>query len=66
MNGYFRTAMLLAGMTGLFVAIGFMIGGQQGMLIAFAVACAMNLFAYWNSDKAVLRMANAQPVGPTK
>lgn len=64
MNGYFRTAMLLAGMTGLFVAIGFMIGGQQGMLIAFAVACAMNLFAYWNSDKAVLRMANAQPVGP--
>ena len=64
MSGYFRTALLLAGMTGLFVAIGFMIGGQQGMLIAFAVACAMNLFAYWNSDKAVLRMANAQPIGP--
>lgn len=64
MTGYFRTALLLAGMTGLFVAIGFLIGGQQGMLIAFAVACAINLFAYWNSDKAVLRMANAQPIGP--
>jgi heat shock protein HtpX len=65
MTGYFKTALLLAGMTGLFVAIGFLIGGQQGMLIAFAVACAMNLFAYWNSDKAVLRMANAQPIGPS-
>lgn len=64
MTGYFRTALLLAGMTGLFVAIGFLIGGQQGMLVAFAVAAAMNLFAYWNSDRAVLRMANAQPVGP--
>ncbi len=64
MSGYFRTALLLAGMTGLFVAIGFLIGGQQGMLIAFAIACAMNLLAYWNSDKAVLRMANAQKVGP--
>lgn len=64
MAGYFRTALLLAGMTALFVAIGFMIGGQTGMLIAFAVACAMNLYAYWNSDRAVLRMANAQPVGP--
>lgn len=64
MAGYFRTALLLAGMTALFVAIGFMIGGQTGMLIAFAVACMMNMYAYWNSDRAVLRMANAQPVGP--
>lgn len=64
MAGFARTALLLAGMTGLFVAVGFMIGGTNGMLIAFAVACAMNLFAWWNSDKAVLRMANAQPVGP--
>jgi heat shock protein HtpX len=61
---YFRTALLLAGMTALFAGVGFMIGGAQGMLIAFAVACAMNLFAWWNSDKAVLRMANAQPIGP--
>lgn len=59
---YFRTALLLAAMTGLFVAVGFFVGGQQGMLIAFAIACAMNVFAYWNSDKMVLRMYGAQEV----
>jgi len=59
---YFRTALLLAAMTGLFVAVGFLVGGQQGMLIAFAIACAMNVFAYWNSDKMVLRMYGAQEV----
>lgn len=59
---YFRTAMLLAGMTGLFLAIGYLLGGQAGLLIAFAVALAMNLFSYWNSDKMVLSMHNAQEV----
>ena len=52
---YFRTAILLAAMTALFMGIGFMIGGQGGMIIAFLVAAGMNLFAYWNSDKMVLR-----------
>ena len=59
---YFRTAMLLAGLTGLFMGVGFLIGGGSGALIAFAVAAAMNLFAYWNSDKMVLSMHGAQPV----
>lgn len=59
---YFRTAMLLAVLTALFVAVGGAVGGQSGMLIAFAVAMAMNVFAYWNSDKMVLRMHNAQEV----
>ncbi|MEX2453082.1 MAG: zinc metalloprotease HtpX [Rhodospirillaceae bacterium] len=59
---YFRTAVLLAGMTGLFLAIGFMLGGETGMLIAFAVALAMNLFAYWNSDRMLLRMYGAREV----
>jgi heat shock protein HtpX len=62
---YLRTAVLLAGMTGLFLAIGFLIGGQSGMLIAFAIAAAMNLFAYWNSDKMVLRMYGAREVDET-
>ncbi|MBC8050015.1 MAG: protease HtpX, partial [Chitinophagales bacterium] len=59
---YFRTALLLAGLTALFVAIGFALGGQTGMVIAFVVALAMNAFAYWNSDKMVLRMTNAKEV----
>ncbi len=62
MQGYLRTTILLAGLTALFVAVGFMIGGGQGMLLAFGLAVAMNVFAYWNSDKMVLRMYGAQPV----
>ena len=49
-------------MTGLFLAAGFMLGGEGGMLLALVVACGMNLFAYWNSDKMVLRMYGAQQV----
>lgn len=58
----FKTGMLLAGMTALFMAIGALIGGQQGMLIALVVAAAMNVFSYWNSDKMVLRMHGAREV----
>ena len=57
-----RTGLLLAAMTGLFIAIGFLLGGQAGMLIAFLIAAAMNFFAYWNSDKMVLRMHGARQV----
>jgi heat shock protein HtpX len=60
--GYFRTAMLLAAMTALFMGIGYLVGGQTGMLVAFLVAAAMNLFAYWNSDKMVLSMYGAREV----
>ena len=56
---YVKTAMLLAVMTALFMGVGFMIGGQSGMVIAFIVALAMNAFSYWNSDKMVLRMNGA-------
>ncbi len=59
---YARTALLLAGLTGLFLGIGFLIGGGQGMVIALAVAGAMNMFAYWNADKMVLRMYGAREV----
>ncbi|MEX2450136.1 MAG: zinc metalloprotease HtpX [Rhodospirillales bacterium] len=57
-----RTYVLLAGMTALFVAVGYMIGGEQGMVIAFGIAVAMNAFAYWNSDKMVLSMYGAKQV----
>lgn len=59
---YFRTTLLLAALTGLFMTIGFFIGGQSGMVIAFLIALAMNAFSYWNSDKMVLSMNNAQEV----
>ncbi|MFN7190057.1 MAG: zinc metalloprotease HtpX, partial [Rhodospirillales bacterium] len=61
---YAKTAILLAGMTGLFLAIGFMLGGEGGMLLALLFAAGMNLFAYWNSDKMVLRMYGAHEVSP--
>jgi heat shock protein HtpX len=57
-----RTAMLLAFMTALFMGIGLLIGGRGGMMIAFVIAAGMNLFSYWNSDRMVLRMYNAQEV----
>ena len=57
-----RTFVLLAGMTALFMAVGYFIGGEGGMLIALLFAAATNVFAYWNSDKMVLRMQNAVPV----
>jgi heat shock protein HtpX len=59
---YLRTAILLAVMTALFMGIGFLIGGQSGMVIALIVAAVMNLFAYWNSDKMVLSMYGAREV----
>jgi heat shock protein HtpX len=57
-----RTGLLLAAMTGLFLAVGYLLGGQSGMVIAFAVAAGMNFFAYWNSDKMVLRMHGARQI----
>ena len=62
MMNHTRTAILLAVMTGIFVVVGSMLGGEQGMVIAFLVACAMNFFAYWNADKIVLRMYGAREV----
>jgi heat shock protein HtpX len=59
---YARTAVLLATMTAIFVGVGYLIGGQSGMLIALVVAAGMNLFAYWNSDKMVLRLYGARAV----
>ncbi len=57
---YARTALLLAGLTGLFLAVGFLIGGESGMLIAFAIA--INIFTYWNSNTLVQRRYGAQQV----
>ena len=59
---FFRTTLLLAGLTALFLVVGFMIGGEVGMIIALMVALGMNFFAYWKSDKVVLAMYRAREV----
>ena len=59
---YVRTMLLLAAMTALFMGVGYMIGGTGGMLMALVFAIGTNAFAFWNSDKVVLRMHNAEPV----
>lgn len=58
--GYTKTAILMAAMTALFMGVGYLLGGGAGVLLALAVAVGMNAYAYWNSDKAVLRMHNAR------
>jgi heat shock protein HtpX len=57
-----KTAILMAAITALFMAIGASLGGRQGMMIALMVAVGMNFFSYWFSDKLVLKMYNAQQV----
>lgn len=60
MMGYTKTAILMAAMTALFMGIGYLLGGGAGIIIALVIAAGMNAYAYWNSDKAVLKMHNAQ------
>lgn len=59
---YAKTALLLAAMTGLFLSVGWLIGGSGGATIAFAIALATNAFAFWNSDRLALRMHGAREV----
>jgi heat shock protein HtpX len=57
-----KTALLLIVLSGLLVWLGGLAGGSQGATLAFGIALAMNFFAYWFSDRMVLRMYRAQPV----
>lgn len=59
---HIRTFMLLAALTALFVGVGYLIGGQVGMVVALAFAGVGNLVSYWNADKIVLSMYGAQEV----
>ncbi|MDB5506962.1 MAG: Zn-dependent protease [Devosia sp.] len=64
MLNFVKTSVLLAALTGIFMAVGYLIGGTSGMAIAFVVAAGMNLIGYWNSDKLVLAAQGAREVGP--
>jgi heat shock protein HtpX len=59
-----RTGLLLAALTGLFLAIGYLLGGQAGIIVALAFSVITNLFAYWNGDKLVLSMHGAEQLSP--
>jgi heat shock protein HtpX len=57
-----KTGLLLAALTGIFVAMGALLGGATGMVIAFVMALGMNAFSLWQSDKMVLRLYGAEEV----
>jgi heat shock protein HtpX len=61
-TNFAKTGLLLAALTGILVAMGALVGGVTGMLIAFAIAAAMNLFSLWGSDRMVLSMYGAEEV----
>lgn len=60
-----KTFLLMLGLMALFLFIGNVMGGRAGMQVAFLLACGMNLFSYWFSDKLVLAMYGAKPVPET-
>src|ERR1700682_652172 len=62
MTGRLRTLVLISALMGLFMAVGYLIGGEGGMMMAFLLAAGMNFFAYWNGDKLVLGMYGAREV----
>lgn len=62
MANHLKSGLLLAVMTGLFLFLGFALGGQTGMLIALIFAGVMNIGSYWYSHKIVLRMYRATPL----
>ncbi|MBO6885468.1 MAG: zinc metalloprotease HtpX [Marivita sp.] len=65
MQGYARTAMLMALMTALFMGVGWLLGGSGGAVLALVMAAGMNVVTWWNSDRIVLSMQGARPAtGP--
>ena len=62
LGNWLKTSILMAGIVALFGMVGAAIGGGMGMMIALLIAVGMNFYAYWFSDKMVLRMYNAQEV----
>ena len=64
MNNSLKTVLLLGLLSGLLLALGELLGGSQGLVLAFGFAVIMNFVSYWFSDKIVLKMYRAQEVGP--
>ncbi len=64
MNGI-KIVLMMLGLMALFMYVGFLVGGQNGMITAFVLATVLNFFSYWFSDKMVLKMYKARPVSET-
>ena len=64
MNNSLKTVLLLGLLSGILLAIGELLGGANGLVMAFGFAIVMNFVSYWFSDKIVLKMYRAQEVGP--
>lgn len=62
LGNWLKTTILMAGIVALFGVVGAALGGKGGMMIALLIAAGMNIYAYWFSDQAVLKMYNAQEV----
>jgi heat shock protein HtpX len=62
MSNMLKTTLFLALLTGLFIAVGGLVGGRSGMVLAFVFALIMNFVSYWFSDKIILKMYRAQPI----
>lgn len=62
MTQIFKTTLLMAGLIGVFMLVGYLLGGQSGMLTALAFGCGVNLFMYWFSDSLVIKMQGAKPL----
>jgi heat shock protein HtpX len=65
LGNWLKTSILMAGIMALFGAVGMLIGGRSGMLLALLFGGGMNLFSYWFSDTMVLKMYHAQEVDET-
>ncbi|MCA1560341.1 MAG: zinc metalloprotease HtpX [Acidobacteria bacterium] len=64
MHSGFKTALLLGALSGVLLVLGELLGGADGLVVAFGFAVVMNFVSYWFSDRIVLRMYRAQQVGP--
>ena len=64
MSNTVKTALLLGAMSGLFLLLGDVLGGAQGLMLGFVFAAVTNFASYWFSDKIVLKLYRAQEVGP--
>ncbi len=66
MKEFFKTSILLASLTGLLIAIGYLIGGFDGMILFFGISVVMNFVSFWFSDRIAISMSGGKEVDPNE